>query len=445
MVGELAAALPAEGGFYVWVRRAMGPFWGFQEAWLSLAASIFDMAIYPTVFVAYLAALWPDATAGYRGWLIKLAVVAACLVWNLLGAKAVGNGSILLGALMLIPFVVITVFAFFRHLTLGATPPAEGSFLTGMLVAMWNYMGWDNASTVANEVENPQRTYPRVMMLALAAIVVSYVVPVLAVWHLHVQPEVWSTGSWASIATMVVGPWLGICLVVAAMISEFGTFNSLVMSYSRLPVAMAEDGHLPHVFTRKLKDGAPWVAIIVLGIAWAASLGLSFDKLIMLDILLYGASLVLEFLALIFLRIREPHLPRPFRVPGGMFGVIAVGVGPTALLVIALIQNRHEHLDLGKLGSVSQLSFGLALMALGVVYYFVAGRAPASTGEVGDVAVLRLYVKILQNSECFVVRTLCFAPRNTPLSAPPGKSPRSRRRSSTVKPTTSARWSRPPR
>jgi len=376
MVGELAAALPAEGGFYVWVRRAMGPFWGFQEAWLSLAASIFDMAIYPTVFVSYLGALWPDATAGYRGWLIKLAVVAACLVWNLLGAKAVGNGSILLGALMLSPFVVITVFAFFRHLTLGATPPAEGSFLTGMLVAMWNYMGWDNASTVANEVENPQRTYPRVMMLALAAIVVSYVVPVLAVWHLHVQPEVWSTGSWASIATMVVGPWLGICLVVAAMISEFGTFNSLVMSYSRLPVAMAEDGHLPHVFTRKLKDGAPWVAIIVLGIAWAASLGLSFDKLIMLDILLYGASLVLEFLALIFLRIREPHLPRPFRVPGGMFGAIAVGVGPTALLVIALIQNRHEHLDLGKLGSVSQLSFGLALMALGVVYYFVAGRAP---------------------------------------------------------------------
>src|SRR5215472_1436410 len=53
MVGELSAALPAEGGFYVWVRRGMGPFWGFQEAWLSLAASIFDMAIYPTLFVAY--------------------------------------------------------------------------------------------------------------------------------------------------------------------------------------------------------------------------------------------------------------------------------------------------------------------------------------------------------------------------------------------------------
>ena len=54
MVGELACAIPAEGGFYVWVRRALGPFWGFQEAWLSLAASVFDMAIYPTLFTLYL-------------------------------------------------------------------------------------------------------------------------------------------------------------------------------------------------------------------------------------------------------------------------------------------------------------------------------------------------------------------------------------------------------
>ncbi len=213
MVGELAAAIPAEGGFYVWVRRAMGPFWGFQEAWLSLVASIFDMAIYPTVFVLYLGTLWPAATGGYRGIAIKLAVVAVCLLWNLFGAKAVGAGSILLGALMLSPFLLITVFALFRHITLGATPPAEGNLLTGILVAMWNYMGWDNASTVANEVENPQKTYPRVMLLTLAAIFVSYVIPVLAVWHLHVQAEIWSTGSWASIASIVVGPWLGMTLV----------------------------------------------------------------------------------------------------------------------------------------------------------------------------------------------------------------------------------------
>ena len=56
MVGELASSLPAEGGYYAWVRRGLGNFWGFQEAWLSLVASVFDMALYPTLVVVYLAA-----------------------------------------------------------------------------------------------------------------------------------------------------------------------------------------------------------------------------------------------------------------------------------------------------------------------------------------------------------------------------------------------------
>src|ERR1700753_3895224 len=93
MVRELAAALPEEGGFYQWVRRAMGPFWGFQEAWLSLAASVFDMAIYPTTFVLYLTHAAPALTAGHRGLLLKLLIVAISAVWNLRGAVAVGHGS----------------------------------------------------------------------------------------------------------------------------------------------------------------------------------------------------------------------------------------------------------------------------------------------------------------------------------------------------------------
>src|SRR5579864_7393422 len=175
MVGELSAAIPAEGGFYVWVRRAMGPFWGFQEAWLSLMSSVFDLAAYPAVFVLSLGKIWPPATQGYNGTIIAAAVLLACVFWNLFGARAVGDGSVLLGILLLSPFVAITILALFRHAALGgaisnSTAP-HGDLLSGIIVAMWNYMGWDNASTVAGEVENPQRTYPRVMMIALAAII----------------------------------------------------------------------------------------------------------------------------------------------------------------------------------------------------------------------------------------------------------------------------------
>ncbi|HWZ43820.1 MAG TPA: APC family permease [Candidatus Saccharimonadales bacterium] len=369
MVGELAAAIPAEGGFYVWVRRALGPFWGFQEAWLSLMASIFDMAVYPVLFVAYLGRFWPQANLAPLSFILAATVLAACVAWNLLGAKAVGDGSVLMSVLLISPFVVVTIMALMRHGPLGPAAPASGlvhsDLITGILVVMWNYMGWDNASTVAAEVEDPQRTYPRVMLFSMIAIVVSYTIPVAAVWHTHIAPANWNTGSWADIAAMVAGPWLGIALVVASMVSTFAIVNSLTMSYSRLPVAMAEDGYLPRLFTRKLPNGAPWAAIVLCALGWGLALNLKFDRLLMLDILLWGASVVLEFIALAVLRVREPNLARPFKIPGGLPVAVLAGVGPTALIVLAIIKTHDT-----RLGNFSALTVGLTLMAAGVAVYY---------------------------------------------------------------------------
>jgi len=111
MIAELSSAFPAEGGYYVWVRQAMGPFWGFQEAWLSLASSIFDLAIYPTLFVAYLGRLIPGADQGWHGIAIGVCVIVACVLWNLVGGKAVGEGSLLMLLLMIGPFAMLIVAA----------------------------------------------------------------------------------------------------------------------------------------------------------------------------------------------------------------------------------------------------------------------------------------------------------------------------------------------
>ncbi len=173
MVGELASALPMEGGYYCWVRRALGGFWGFQEAWLSLAASVFDMAIYPTIFVLYLGRVEPAWTAGHLGTLWALAVVLVCAAWNLLGARAVGEGSVGMFCVLTAPFVVLVAVGFWKgfgvHVAGGglaalARPVATPDFAGAVLVTLWNYMGWDNASTVAQEVEQPQRNYPRAML-----------------------------------------------------------------------------------------------------------------------------------------------------------------------------------------------------------------------------------------------------------------------------------------
>jgi amino acid transporter len=151
------------------------------------------------------------------------------------------------------------------------------------------------------------------------------------------------------------------------MISAFGMFNALVMSYSRLPLAMAQDGMLPKAFGKlHPRTRAPWVAIIVLAVGWACCLGLGFERLVTIDILLYGASLLLEFAALIYLRVREPELPRPFRVPGGMFGAIAIGVTPMLMLGFSIFRSEHESVF-----GMSSFAFGMLLIGAGVVAYLL--------------------------------------------------------------------------
>jgi amino acid transporter len=370
MIGELSSALPHEGGYYAWVRRAMGNFWGFQEAWLSLVASIFDMAIYPTLFVLYLDRLFPWFAAGHRGVMVALGVVIVCALLNIAGVRVVSTTSLWLFFALSAPFIAIVCIAPFKVGALASVArPANSSvdILTGLLICMWNYMGWDNASTIATEVERPQRTYPRAMLVAVMIVALSYIVPVAAMWMTGLSPTAWDTGFWADIAGMLGGPLLRLGLALGGIISGFGMFNALVMSYSRLPLAMAQDGMLPRIFGKlHSRTRAPWVAIIALAVCWAMCLGLGFERLVTLDILLYGASLALEFAALVVLRIREPELPRAFRVPGGMFGAVAVGIAPMLLLGFSVIRSETEQV----LG-MSSFAFGMLLIAGGVVAYFL--------------------------------------------------------------------------
>jgi amino acid transporter len=371
MIGELSSALPYEGGYYAWVRRAMGNFWGFQEAWLSLVASIFDMAIYPTLFVAYLTRMFPWFQENSRGWWVALAVVIACALLNIAGVKVVSLTSLWLFFALSAPFVAIVLIAPFKigALANAVTKPTTSTvdILGGLLICMWNYMGWDNASTIATEVERPQRTYPRAMLVAVAIVALSYVLPFAAMWMTGLKATAWETGSWADIAGLLGGPLLRVGVVLGGIISAFGMFNALVMSYSRLPLAMAQDGMLPGIFAKlQKKSRAPWVAIVALAMGWAMCLGLGFARLVTLDILLYGFSLMLEFIALAVLRFREPDLARPFRVPGGLFGAIAIGIPPMLLLGFSIIRSEHE-----QVWNMSSFAFGMILIAAGVVAYAV--------------------------------------------------------------------------
>jgi amino acid transporter len=402
MIGELSSALPSEGGYYAWVRRGLGNFWGFQEAWLSLAASIFDMAIYPTLFVFYLKQFVPWFGVPSHGVLAGLFVVVTCAALNMAGVRVVGITSLWLFFLLSAPFALVVILSPLKagaladaHAVATASGASELGLVGAVLVAMWNYMGWDNASTIAQEVEKPQRTYPKAMIAAVILVSLTYVLPFLAVYFTGVPASAFSgDGSWAQVAGRLGGTiygfeWLRFLIVVGGMMSAFGMFNALVMSYSRLPLAMATDGMLPKIFAQvSQRTKAPWVAILVCASGWALCLGLGFKRLVTLDIMLYGASLMLEFVTLVALRIREPNLRREFKVPGGMAGAVMLGICPLALLSLALVESESETV-LGLNGLV----FGALIISVGAAMYWgtrglrARARGAMRAGAVGDVAV----------------------------------------------------------
>ena len=375
MVSELATAIPDEGGFYIWVRRGMGRFWGFQESWLTLAGSVFEMALYPNLCIDYIGQFMPSLVEGHRGLILGFAMIALCTAWNVLGVRSVGEGSVWMNVALLAPFVALTIMALgsgkfgVAHAT--RIPLRHADLLGGVLVAMWNYMGWDNLSTIAGEVEAPQRTYSRAMLGAVVLVVASYLIPVAAIARTGIDPNRWTTGGWVDIGQIFGGETLAIAIALAGVIGAIGSFGALMLSFSRLPLVMAEDGYLPRIFARRdERTGAPWVAILACAVLWAICFPLGFEKSLILDVMLTGLSILLEFWALVALRVREPELARPFRVPGGMAGAVAIGVPPLALMIAALARNRTE-----LVGSTNELVIGICVITAGVALYFLSRLA----------------------------------------------------------------------
>jgi amino acid transporter len=136
---------------------------------------------------------------------------------------------------------------------------------------------------------------------------------------------------------------------------------------------MAEDGMLPQFFARRNSHNVPWVSVLLCGLGWALALNLKFERLISIDLILYGSSLLLEFVALIVLRVREPDLTRPFKA-GNLAFACSLGIGPALLIGYALYASRREEISLAH-NTVSALALSLAVGLLGpVVYWLTASR-----------------------------------------------------------------------
>ena len=341
-MAELAAALPEEGGYVAWVRRAFGPFWGFQVGWWSWINSFVDVAVYPALFADYAQYWWPGMSGATR-WVVALVFLWALTGLNLAGVRVTGRSAVVLGAGALIPVAVFTVIAGLRAERAPWTPFAadEGSLVAGiglgLAVMMWNYSGWDNPSTLLGEAEAPRTAYRRAMLLALPLIALAYLLPVAAGLAVSGDWDKWETGHLPQVAEAVGGWTLGSLVTVGALLSTAGLFLSGLLTNSRLPFVLASLGQLPAwLGSVSARTGAPWVAVVLSSVCYSAFAVFSFKELIVLNIWLYSIALLLELAAFVALRLREPELPRPWRVGGGAAGMWLVAGLPATLSLLAM-------------------------------------------------------------------------------------------------------------
>ncbi|MFN8007501.1 MAG: APC family permease, partial [Terriglobia bacterium] len=264
MTAELSTAMPEDGGYVIWVERAFGRFWGFQEGWLSWMYSFADNALYPAMFLDYLAYLRGDLTPTERVF-IGIAVIFVTTWLNIRGIQLVGFLSILFTLFILAPFAMM-VFLGAPKVNPSHWLVTHGNVNWSLLlsVLLWNTCGWDNAGCCAGEVTNPERTYPRAMIVAVLLVTFSYLLPMAVGVGVVTNWSEWKVGMFPKIAAQVGGGWLGVWLTVAGLVSAVGMLNALLCTSSRVPFAMARHRLLPrNLSVLHPTYATPWRAILV--------------------------------------------------------------------------------------------------------------------------------------------------------------------------------------
>lgn len=376
IVGELASMLPEEGGYYRWVDRAFGRFWAFQNGWLTWMYSLVDMAIYPVLFNQYLRYFVPGLNAELE-WLIALGVIWGATWINLRGSVRVGSVSILAGSFVMLGFLALSIASVPQITHIPWQPFASeeargfGGLAVGISTALWNYIGWDNPSTVQGEVKDPSRSYPRALAFALPFVTLGYFVPLLTSLG-ATNWTTWIEGGWPQIALAAAGPagrGIAIWVALGGMISALALFNALLLSYSRIPFVLASDRLLPNGLAKLDPRGTPRNAILISAICYSIFVLVPFGKLVIADVLLYSLALFLEFAALVQLRQTEPGLRGAFRIPLGRRGVALLAALPMIVLAGVIVISFRD----GEYGLPAVIGAAVAIAA-GPVTYRLTGR-----------------------------------------------------------------------
>lgn len=369
---ELTTAMPVEGGFYRWTRAAFGDFWGFLAGWWNWSASFLLGGAYAVLFTDYLVYYFPGLV-GWKHYAASVGLIAAITWINVRGIQMVGKVATALELFIFVPVATMIVRGLVRwHQNPFAplVPPHQPTFKifgVGLALGLWLYSGYEQLSTVAEEVEDPQKAYPRALAVVVPLSMAAYFLPTLAGLASAGNWEKWHTGYFSDAARIIGGPWLGTWMTLAAMIGNVALLNSTVLTTTRMPFAMAEDGYLSESLTRRhSRYGTPWLAIVTSTLIYALLAWQSLGQLISVYIWLRSATTILTVLSAWKLRRTRPELNRAFVIPGGDAGLLYVVGAPVVMAVIALL-GGDRFATIG----------GAIAMLLGPLLYWVLRRGRA--------------------------------------------------------------------
>ena len=338
---ELNSMMPVTGGYYKWVKYALGTRWGFYEGWWTWLYTFTDLAIYPVLFVTYAGFFFPGLDA------YKIEICLA-FIWlsaglNILGIVPVGKVSVILGAVVLTPFIVLFVMAFYHHTGSIALPAPSlkgiplPSFGMALYTVMWNCLGWDNTTTYAEEVEKPVRSYLVATIVAFILVIIVYFLVIWVAQFAGINAAKLVSDGFPALGVLIGGRWLGALIALGGMASTFGIYASVLLSVSRVPMVMATDKLLPAVLNKQHKKfQTPYISIIICSIVVSAMINWNLEELFIIDVTVYGAGLALEYIALIKMRLNEPGTHRPFKIPLGVPGLCIGLVLPVTVYFVAL-------------------------------------------------------------------------------------------------------------
>ena len=361
---ELGAAFPRAGGSYAFLREIYGPdkagnWLSFLYVWQVSFTAPMSIASGCIGLSGFLAVFWPNLDAVPIAALPMLhyanfAAAACCLMVMALLYRNISAVTRLAWVLLVgvIAALLGVIVAGFVHTAanggwqMPAAPPlstalALSGLAHGTLLATYCYWGYYNICFLGSEVREPERTIPRSILLSVLIVAGFYIT-----MNLAVLPTLRDTGYAAlsqvlrvqlvaDIARSAFGGWAGYLLAALIIWTAFASVFSLQLGYSRVPYAAARDGnYFRYLAAVHPKHGIPHRSLVALGLVGAVFCFLTLSQVIALLVI---TRILLQFflqqVGVILLRIKQPDLPRPFRIPLYPLPPLAAMIGFGFLLV----------------------------------------------------------------------------------------------------------------